>query len=158
MRRRTGSWPRWIAALAIVAVCGCAPKSELRGVQGAISFDDQLLASGTIEFTPVAGTKGALAGAAIAEGRYSVPQDRGVHTGGKYKVSIISMKKTGSTVPGFSDKDGKPLDEYANFIPKEYGSNSKIEVKISDEWVNKFDFHLKKDGVWNVEGSGEAQK
>jgi hypothetical protein len=87
-----------------------------------------------------------------------VPQDRGVRAGGKYKVSIVSMKKTGNPVPGFSDKDGKPLDEYANYIPAEYNSRTQIEVQISDEWVNTFDFHLKKDGVWDGEESGEAPR
>lgn len=147
-----------LISFAMLLFHGCAPTSDLRGVQGSVTFEDQPVASGTIEFTPVKGTKGALTGSEIQGGAYSVPQDHGVHTGGTYKVSIVSMRKTGKIVQGLTTPDGKPMDEYANYIPTEHNSSTKIEVKISDESINKIDFHLKKDSVRVVGGSGEAQK
>jgi len=151
-----GFRPTWIFGVAALVACGCAPTSPLRGVQGTVTLEREPVASGTIEFTPVNGTKGAPAGAAVENGSYLVPQAHGVRVGGTYKVSIVAMKKTGRKVEGFGGKDGKPLDEFAKYIPDEYNSASKLTVRVTDDPVNHIDFPLKKDGSWNSGAGGSG--
>ena len=102
------------------------------------------------------GTKGPLAGAGIQDSRYEVPQIHGVLAGGTYKVSIVSMKKTGRKVPEFTDKNGKSLDEFANYVPAQFSSVTTLRVKISGDNPNRVDFHLKSDGQPGAGGSAEA--
>jgi hypothetical protein len=139
--------PRLIGLIGIAALMapGCQRGSDLRGVQGSVTYDEQPIASGTIEFMPAAGTKGAMAGAVIQDGSYTVPKDRGVHVGGKYKVSVVAIQKTGRKVAEMTDKDGRGLDEFANYIPAQYNSATKLEVQISTDNPNRHDFHLKND-------------
>ena len=135
----------WIFCIAALVAGGCGSGSDLRGVQGQVTLDIQPIATGTIEFTPTAGTKGALAGAVIQDGLYTVPKDRGVHVGGHYKVSIVSMKKTGRKVAEMTGKDGRALDEFANYIPAQFSSATTLQVQISGDNPNHLDFHLKND-------------
>src|SRR4051794_13876133 len=122
----------WILCIATLVACGCGSGSDLRSVYGNVTLDDRPVATGTIEFTPLKGTKGPLAGASIQDSRYEVPQQHGVLVGGTYKVSIVSMKKTGRKVQEFTDKNGKSLDEFANFVPAQFNSATTLQVKITD--------------------------
>jgi hypothetical protein len=147
----------WAMISPCLLVSGCGPHSDLRGVEGRVTLDGQPVTAGTIEFTPTSGTKGGLAGASIEAGSYSVPQERGVRAGGTYRVSIVAMKKTGKHVEGFRGPDGKPLDEFANYIPVEYNSASKVTVRITSNYVNHIDFPLMRDGSWRGKSEMEAK-
>jgi hypothetical protein len=121
-----------VIAAAILAV-GCDAGPNLRGVSGSVTLDGAPVADGSIEFTPVEGTKGQIAGAAIKEGRYAVPEHHGVLIGGTYKVAIVSMRKTGRAVEGFTDGAGRPLPEFENYIPAKYNDETELEITISDD-------------------------
>jgi hypothetical protein len=142
--------------VATLVISGCGQKSDLRGVRGKVTIDAQPIESGTIEFTPIDGTKGGLAGSNITNGMYEVAQLHGVRSGGTYRVMIVAMKKTGRKVEGLSDRGGKLLDEYANYVPAAYSSETKLKVRITDDWVNHIDFPLKVDGSWPVDDDWQA--
>jgi hypothetical protein len=135
-----------LVGLVLLFAAGCQGSSDLRGIQGSASYDGKPIESGTIEFVPTGGTKGATAGAIIQSGSYTVPRNLGVHVGGKYKVSIVAMKKTGRKVAEMTGKDGHALDEFASYIPAQFNSATKLEVEISGDNPNRLDFHLKNDG------------
>lgn len=138
------NWLCILVATALFLAGGCGGGSDLRRAWGNVSLEGQPIAYGTIEFTPVKGTKGQSAGAVIQHGEYEVPADHGVLAGGSYKVVIVAMKETGATVPGMTDEKGRPLKEFANAIPAQYNSASTLEVTASAERSkNRFDFPLK---------------
>jgi hypothetical protein len=141
-----------VAALATILISGCRG-SELRRVWGKVTFDGESIQEGTIEFSPVDGTHGPSAGGAIRDGTYEVPKEHGLLANGTYKVAIIAMKKTGRAAPEFADQNGAALPEYANYIPSQFNSATKLKVSIAEDESNEFIFHLSKDGI-NVKGSG----
>lgn len=75
---------------------GCAQSESL--VSGTVRLDGQPLPEGWIRFVPDEGTSGPDGGAAIRDGKYSIPK---ALAAGRYRVEIRSMR----VVPGKKSRD-----------------------------------------------------
>ena len=59
---------------------------------------------------------------------------------GKFQVVITASRRTGRTMP--DPRRGEPIDEKVQFIPHRYNQASELEVEVSDEDENVFEFAL----------------
>ena len=129
-------------AAALSFLSGCAERSgpDRQPVSGNVTFEGEPLDQGTIQFTPTART-GIGSGAAIADGEYTVPQDKGLPPG-EYRVMIFSAKLDAEASemavvgpPGSSEL-------MPERIPPEYNALSKLTVQVQAGEDNRFDFKI----------------
>lgn len=127
---------------ALSFLSGCAERSgpDRHAVSGNVIFEGQPLDQGTIQFTPTART-GIGSGAAIADGEYTIPQDKGLPPG-EYRVMIFSAKLDAEASemavvgpPGSSEL-------MPERIPPEYNALSKLAVQVKAGEDNQFDFKI----------------
>jgi hypothetical protein len=139
--------PRRIAMLvlcllvALTAAAGCNRHGANRGiVSGKVTLDGQPLEQGTIQFTPIEGTKGVPTGGSITSGRYRLA-DAAAPTVGCNRVEVRAMRPTGKKVPKPFAPPGETIDELVAAVPPKYNSQStlKIEVKPGE---NTADFDI----------------
>jgi len=122
-------------------LAGCS-RLPTRGVEGDVTWNGAPIEDGAIDFIPVAGTGGPSVGAAIANGKYSVPADKGPLAGGTYRVEMRAVRDTGKFPPG--PRYAKSMTVREDIIPAEYNTASKVQKKIENSNPNRIDFHLKK--------------
>ncbi|MFM7291027.1 MAG: hypothetical protein ACKO6B_07330 [Planctomycetia bacterium] len=139
LRRGTMLWGGLAVFVGFAA--GCGRTTGQVSIGGDVSYDGQPVASGTIIFTPVEGTQGPATGAGIEDGRYRVPAQKGPVVGGRYKVEITALRKTGRTVPNTFDPNGQPLKLSEQFVPDHYNTRSTLVVTVNPG-ANKADFAL----------------
>ena len=136
VRWRKAAAPLLLAGLVVWAGgCGGAGQTS---VKGAVTLDDQPVGPGSISFLST-GEGGANAAAAIEDGKYQTPPDRGPRPG-TYKVEISWPKKTGKKIPSLDP--GIMSDETREAIPAKYNAQSTLTVEIQPG-ENVKDFHLK---------------
>ena len=127
--------------LLALSVCfvlsGCGGPDNRAKVSGTVTLNGEPLATGSISFVPAEGNTGPSSGGAIADGKYSVPGDKGVAIG-KNRVSIKSSKKTGRKIN--IGRDGLE-DEWVQAIPAKYNKQSEI-VRDIQPGSNRLDFNL----------------
>jgi hypothetical protein len=129
-----------IAALFLAG--GCEDDAGGRqAVSGAVTVKGKPVEMGMIEFIPVAGASAGgtyiKSGAAIENGKYEIPKQKGL-VPGRYKVTMSAPDKHnkmgGNELPGpTSSRTSKDL------IPPEYNLKSKVEVQVK-KGPNNFDF------------------
>ena len=115
---RTGNNHWGFLAVLLVFAAGCGRNTGKVSIGGDVSYDGQPVASGTIIFTPVEGTQGPSTGGGIEAGRYQVPAQKGPLAGGRYKVEITALRKTGKSLPNMFDPKGQPLEAVEQFVPE----------------------------------------
>ena len=142
---RTANIHGWFLAVLLVVAAGCGRNTGKVSIGGDVSYDGQPVASGTIIFTPVEGTQGPSTGAGIEAGRYQVPTQKGPLAGGRYKVEITAMRKTGKALPNMFDPKGQSLEAVEQFVPECYNARSKLMVTVTPG-ANKADFPLRSSG------------
>ena len=118
---------------------GCQGGPRRAGVSGEVLVDKEPLAEGTISFFPTDGNEGPEVGAAIKDGRYSIPMAQGVVIG-KNKVVIRGFRKSGRQIPSLHEK-GKMIDEMTRAVPAEFNDNSTL-VRDIHEGQNTENFDL----------------
>ena len=131
-------------ALVMLAVLsgGCGDAFDgRRAVSGTVIFQGRPLDQGIITFIPATAGLPTQAGAAILDGRFTIPRAKGL-VPGKYKVSISSGD--GKTP---ADPSGGPPGPSGNFsskerIPAEYNVASRHEVQVTGDGANRFDFTI----------------
>ena len=132
-RQKLGS----VLLLLLVAV-GCGENDPLnrQEVSGKITLDGELLADGTVEFTPV--SNGAPSGASIKEGLFTIPGEKGLPPG-DYVVRISAASASGATVevPGESNRIS------AELIPEKYNTKSELSFHVDDKGSNFLELDLK---------------
>ena len=120
---------------------GCG--NRMGSVQGEVTFDGQPVQRGTISFESVE-EKGVRSGAAVEDGKY---QAREVVSGKKI-VRIMGQRKTGrkmsprAMVPPGVSVPNVPMDEYVEFIPSIYNTQSELTADVTSG-SNQIDFPLK---------------
>lgn len=130
---------------AMAAGCSGEAGPKKAKVSGTVNYDGKPLDEGTIEFTATDGSNAAQG--KIAAGKYEIPEEAGPVVGKQYKVSFVSLKKSGkarkSLMPGSLGNDE---EESVNIIPAQYqGSATTLTADVTDdEAKNKFDFTLEK--------------
>lgn len=134
---RNGYWlALGLALWVVVAVVGCGGSKNV-AIQGEVTLDGQPVGPGSIVFYPEGGS-GAPASAAIENGRYEIPPERGP-TAGTYRIEISWPKKTGKTIP--SNDPGFTTEETVEAIPPKYNSQTTLKAEISSS-QSKHDFPL----------------
>lgn len=121
-----------------VAGCGGSDGIERYGVSGTITLDGEPLDTGAIQFGPEDG-QGMSGGAAIQDGTYEIPADRGLPAG-KYRVRISSA---GGAPQPEEEAPGESLENLATErIPAKYNVNSQETVEITTDGDNTFNFDI----------------
>ncbi|MEZ6125171.1 MAG: hypothetical protein R3C49_18645 [Planctomycetaceae bacterium] len=126
--------------LSTLAGCGQSPYSgETRyPLKGTVTLDGTPIDGGSISFMPL-DDKHKVAGGAITNGTYSVPENQGANAGA-YRVEVHWMKPTGKKIP---DSDlGGTMDEVKEVIPPKYSTfNSELTANV-DGSNTEFNFEL----------------
>ena len=114
-------------------------------VSGRVQLAGEPLDAGMIEFRPPAGaTGGTVGGAAIRDGRYSIPKERGLTTAA-YEVRIYAAslpQEQSSNAPQANAPHGRGLPPGVERIPSEYGSETRQRVEVGGGRRNVFDFDI----------------
>src|SRR4051812_23677443 len=116
-----GSLPLAIGLAVACLTSGCGKAVTERGpLYGKVTVDGAPVAKGQIRFFALS-AEGIGTDAAIADGKYTVPADRGLAPG-DYRVEIVSLKPTGKRI---MDIDANKLvDEVVNLLPPRYNTQS----------------------------------
>lgn len=134
-----------LAVTASVALIGCGSENSLgrKAVSGTITFDGKLLPAGTIMFEPQ-GSEGAMAGAAVADGKFSIDMQRGLPAGTYVvRISAGGSQRTAPTGPPGSNGAPRRGSKYpVELIPAEWNARSQHTVTIEDG-ANEFNFDIK---------------
>ena len=133
----------WFSVLGIVMFAGCGPRSDRLEVTGNVKLDGAPLDQGSIRFTSTGTEKLVASGAAIANGEFIVPQEKGLPPG-TYLVDISSPDTTGQLVVHKSAPGEPVLPPTARErIPAEYNSESKHTVDVAEDGDNHFEFDIR---------------
>jgi hypothetical protein len=123
---------------------GCKGDSAGRhAITGTVNLDGSPLAKGMISFQPL--ENGRLSsGAVIAEGKFSIPADKGLPVG-KYRVEVHAGASGGpavdsSALPG----EGPPPSK--DIIPPDWGEASKQTIEVKKEGPFNFAFEIATKG------------
>jgi hypothetical protein len=161
MRGRAFTLIDLVVLLAACAAAGCgnAPDGRQR-ISGTITLKGVPLDEGLIEFIPKAETGSGVvnsktpdsssvagkeiatrSGALIKDGRYVIPQDKGLLPG-TYKVVISSVEGNAPEatpgVPPGPTKKGRAKDR----IPADYNRTTKQIVEVTKEGPNEFNYTI----------------
>jgi hypothetical protein len=124
-------FPKYCALLLIV---GCAPASDFVEVTGNVTWNGAPMPSGMVVLHPV-DSQVAAVGGQIRDGKFSV---RGKP--GKARVLIEAVRATDQVDPATGTKLGEM------YVPARYNSQSTLEVDVSSDGSNHFEFPLKDKG------------
>jgi len=125
--------------LLAVLVSGCSQDTGGRvGVSGTVRWNGTPLQGGTIEFASADG--GQLTGSMIANGKYSVPADKGLLPG-KYTVRISASQETGAAPAGPPGPEAE-MHKTKDLIPAKYNVDSELSVEVTQGGTGQFDFDL----------------
>ncbi|MBP3957148.1 hypothetical protein J8F10_17935 [Gemmata sp. G18] len=127
--------------LVTAGLCGCGDATPKRGpIRGTVTVDGEPLAAGKVRFFALTG--GISAEGDIQDGRYEIPVERGP-TSGKYRVEIVTEKKTGRKVPDRDAGPGEMKDEIVNVIPPKFNRDSTMQIDYDSGAGTPHDFSLK---------------
>ena len=110
-------------------------------LSGKVTYDGQPIDWGSVSFIPQAGDKQRASGGVIADGTYSVPEEKGV-TAGKYRIEIHWGKLTGKQVKAQDSED--VVDERIEGLPDRFHKNSELTVEVPSA-DNTYSFDLKSE-------------
>jgi len=108
-------------------------------VSGRVLLAGAPLDTGTIEFRPVSADGGSVGGAAIRDGRYRIPGDRGL-LAGEYDVRIFSAALPEARPE--NEPPGRGLPPGIERIPPEFGTETRQRVAVGRGHRNVFDFDV----------------
>ena len=131
-----------LLAVALVVVTGCWPQTDRLPISGKITLDGQPLDDGTVRFTSKGSEKLSASGAAVQNGEYHIPQDKGLPPG-TYHVEISAPDLDAPPVvyraaPGEPSLPPGPPER----IPPEYNTNSNKTISVTAEGDNHFEFNI----------------
>lgn len=130
-----------LAAVAVGSLLGAGCGKGLTTATGSVTFDDEPVQQGTIQFESPNG-KAPTAGGQIESGQYTVTGALEMLTGEKI-VRIQAYRETGRKIPaGSPAPPGTMVDEIAPFIPAIYNNQSQLTVELAAGVVNQHDFDL----------------
>jgi hypothetical protein len=129
-------------ALLLLLLAGCGPRSNRLAVSGAVTLDGAPLDAGSIRLTSTGNGKLFASGAMIQNGKFHVPQEKGVPPG-TYRVEISSPDTAAPPVV-YKGVPGEPAlpPTAPERIPPEYNSNSKQTIEVSTGGDNVFNFDI----------------
>ena len=126
--------------------CGGAGGPDRGAVTGTVSFEGKPIDQGSILFVPVAGKAGSSSGAAITDGKFSIPQEKGPVVG-LNRVEVHWPRKTGRKKEvGSPAPPGTMIDEVEEAIPATFNTSSTLEQRI-ERGNNAVDLKLTASGT-----------
>jgi hypothetical protein len=131
---------RALSLVLLLLVFGCGKRPlERSEIGGQVTLDGKLLKEGSILFTPMAGTKGTVAGGRIENGRYRLSAANGPAIGWN-SVTINAARKTGKKLPqSLGSQNGKPVDAVVEAVAPRFNSDTILKVNI-EPGTNTADF------------------
>jgi hypothetical protein len=140
----TFNWrlPGAILAVVIVLLAGCGRRSDRLAVSGEVTLDGAPLDQGSIRLTSTGSGKLFASGAMIRDGKFHVPQDKGLPAG-TFRVEISSPDTTAPPVV-YKVAPGEPAlpPTAPERIPPDYNSNSKQTIELTTDGDNHFKFDI----------------
>lgn len=121
----------------LTAFVGCGKGDGLCSVEGTVTLDGVPVATGTINFGPMAGQHGTATGAKIVDGKYSAKASEG-----EMVVSVYSQKLEKLENPTEDDKAHGVTERRVELIPEKYNRQSELKCTIKPG-KNTVDFDLK---------------
>lgn len=119
--------------------CGGAPKHV--DVHGSVAYAGAAIVDGHIQFVPIEGTEGFVAGGHIQDGEYQLTGPEAPLFRGIYQVQIRNLESSGRTIPA-QDPAGRPIPVQENTIPDIYNTNSTRRIEFDSEAPRRLDFDL----------------
>jgi hypothetical protein len=120
-----------VLSILFAVLAGCGPSGPVRyPVSGEVTWEGEPVTKGYIVFEPADEAVAPDAGK-IENGRYQTEVQEG-----KKKVRISAEREVGPYNPVM----GSP--ERQSYIPREYDAETMLEVTVTPEGENQFDFHL----------------
>jgi hypothetical protein len=136
MRNRRVGWCCLGLAFSLL-LAGC-DRTKMVTVTGTVKVDGQLLASGTITFTPADG-KTQVTGGPIKDGKYSVKVPPGL-----MKVSLSAPRVVG-TKKIYPTPTSPEMPVTVEDLPPHYNENTTLELEVTSGTIEKH-FDLKRGG------------
>ncbi len=129
-----------------VTGCGGAGGPDRGAVTGTVSFEGKPIDQGSILFVPVAGKAGSSSGAAITDGKFQIPKEKGPVVG-MNRVEVHWPRKTGRKKEvGSPAPPGTMIDEVEEAIPATFNTKSTLEQRI-ERGNNPVDLKLTASGA-----------
>ena len=123
-----------VLLLAILVVAGCSGGDGRQAVTGTVTLDGQPLDSGSVNFQPADPSAASSSGAAIRDGEFTIPRDKGLKPGA-YKVSVRATKETGRMI------EDPQMGQIAERVAVKFQEEGTLEVEVGDG-KNHFDLEL----------------
>jgi len=131
--------PSFLAAAVLLLAAGCGESGiERVEVSGTVTLDGKRVERGSVLLIPL--KDGPTAGTTFADGEFRIAQSDGPSPG-PYRVEITAFRGTGEMVPD-SDFPDKMEERQEQYIPPRYNDDSELEVQVSAEGENRWDFKL----------------
>jgi hypothetical protein len=130
-----------LAAAGLVLLVGCGPRSDRLAITGKVTLDGVPLDKGSIRFTSLGDEKLSVSGALIQDGRYNIPEEKGLRLG-TYRVQINSPDLKAPPVMAPATPSGPSFPVPPERIPAEYNIDSKQTVEVTTDGDNSFEFDI----------------
>ncbi|MGC4007240.1 MAG: hypothetical protein QM811_30575 [Pirellulales bacterium] len=133
-----GLWACGVVS-ALLSGCGGAPPSS---ISGTATYQGATIENGAIRFYPATKETGRGAIAAIKNGKYDIPVEKGL-LAGPYTVTITADRLSGPNISGIPKVRGGAggAAEPTEYIPPEYNDQTKLDVVV-EPGANQKDFAL----------------
>jgi hypothetical protein len=130
-----------LTALSLLVFAGCRSRSDRLAVSGEVALDGAPLVEGSIRLTSTGGKLFA-SGAMIHDGKFHVPQEKGLPPG-TYRVEISSPDSKAPPIV-YKSAPGEPAlpPTAPERIPPEYNSKSKQTIEVTSGGDNDFKFDI----------------
>lgn len=122
----------------ILSACGNDNPLGRQAIQGTVSLNGSPLDHGVIQFNPEGTEVKVSSGAVVDNGRFSIPQDKGLPPG-KYKVMIFSPENQPEAIVDAPGDSGTPPKDK---IPAEYNVHSNLFVTVEPGGDNNFPIEI----------------
>lgn len=130
-----------LCAAAVSLLIGCGPKSDLLEISGEVTLNGSPLESGSVRLSSAKGQKPSSSGALIRDGKYLIPQKKGLLPG-TYYISINAADE-GAPKEKSRTASGSPGVALAReMIPAEYNVNSEKTIEVTADGDNHFVFDI----------------
>lgn len=132
-----------LALLAMLVGCGPGDSRQRQAVSGTVTLDGNPLASGNIEFDPLA-EDGLSSGANLRAGQFEIPAANGLPAG-EYRVRIYAS--TEDPAPLTPEEAAMPELHRPgiSLIPQRYNQATELRARVSLDAANHFEFPLSSD-------------
>lgn len=126
---RTSGFLVAVTVLASAGSVGCGNSGPQRfAVSGRVTLDGAPIENGEILLRPDQATKAPTTAAAIENGAYAIPAERGP-LAGTYVIVITAERKTGKKVQA-EMIGSETTDQYEQYLPRKYNDASTLSTTI----------------------------